>query len=225
MAYKKYFTLSYDDNGPTDRRFVEMLNYYGLKATFNINSGYTPEKKDLENRVGFEEFATVYAGHEIASHGFYHGRYSEMTNEEIEKDIVDDIKKLESVAGYKIKGFAYPYGTYNDFTVDVLRKNGIVYARTCNSLGDFSVPKNPLEATNTCHHSWDQLPAKIEEFIHAEPKDDDMLLYVWGHTHEFKYVNSERNSWEWIEKIFKMISGRADIEYVTNIQFFERNTK
>lgn len=221
MAYKKYFTLSYDDNGPHDRRFVEMLNYYGLKCTFNCNSGFTPKEKNLEDRVSFDEMPILYKGHEVAGHGWHHGRYSEMTEEQIEEDITKDLELLEEVMGYKIKGFAYPFGTYNPFCVDVLRKNGIVYSRTCSTLFNFDVPKNPLESTNTCHHSWSGLPEKIEEFINAEPTDGDMLLYVWGHTIDIAN-GGEYSNWEYIEKIFKRLSGHKDIEYVTNLQFFER---
>ena len=221
MAYKKYFTLSYDDNGPHDRRFVELLNYYGLKCTFNCNSGFTPAKKNLEDRVSFEEMPELYKGHEVAAHGRFHGRYSILSNEEIERDIREDIEKLSEVMGYRIKGFAYPFGTYNDYCVKVLADNGIVYARTALPLGDFSVPTKPLEATTTCHHSWSELSSKMDEFIEAEPTDGDMLLYVWGHAHEFPR-GGEYNNWEYIESLFKKISGRKDIEYVTNLQFFER---
>ena len=35
---KKAITLSYDDGVVQDIRLTEMLNQYGLKATFNINS-------------------------------------------------------------------------------------------------------------------------------------------------------------------------------------------
>lgn len=221
MAYKKYFTLSYDDNGPHDRRFVEMLNYYGLKCTFNCNSGFTPKEKNLEDRVSFDEMPILYKGHEVASHGWHHGRYSEMTNEQIEEDIVKDIEILSDVMGYRIKGFAYPYGTYNDFCVDVLRKNGIVYSRTCECLCGFSVPQKPLEATTTSHHNWGGLLQKMDEFIEAEPTDSDMLLYVWGHTIDIER-GGDFSTWEYIEKLFKKISGKKDINYVTNLQFFER---
>ena len=35
----KAFTLSYDDGVRQDKRFVKILNKYGLKSTFNLNSG------------------------------------------------------------------------------------------------------------------------------------------------------------------------------------------
>ncbi len=222
MAYKKYFTMSYDDNDPNDRIFVSMLNHYGLKCTFNVNCGFTPQSYDRQNRVSFDEMAELYKGHEVACHGYYHGRYSEMTNEEIEEDIVKDIEKLSEVMGYRIKGFAYPFGTYNDYCVDVLRNNGIVYARTASSAYDFSVPKKPLEAIPTCHHSWEGLPKMIEDFVNAEPTDGDMLLYVWGHAVEF-HRGGDRSNWTYIDNIFRMIADKPDIEYVTNLQFFERS--
>ena len=35
----KALTFSYDDGTLQDRRLVEIFNKYGLKATFNLNSG------------------------------------------------------------------------------------------------------------------------------------------------------------------------------------------
>ena len=38
MEYKKILTLSFDDGITQDERFIEILNKYGIKCTFNINS-------------------------------------------------------------------------------------------------------------------------------------------------------------------------------------------
>lgn len=35
----KAITFSYDDGAVQDIRLIELLNRYGLKATFNLNSG------------------------------------------------------------------------------------------------------------------------------------------------------------------------------------------
>lgn len=35
---KKAFTLSYDDGTIHDKKFVELIDKYGLKCTFNLNS-------------------------------------------------------------------------------------------------------------------------------------------------------------------------------------------
>ena len=38
MKYKKIITFSFDDGVEQDKRFIEILNEYGIKCTFNINS-------------------------------------------------------------------------------------------------------------------------------------------------------------------------------------------
>ena len=49
----KALTLSYDDGVESDVRLVEILNRYGVKCTFNLNSGImTPESRWVYN--GFE---------------------------------------------------------------------------------------------------------------------------------------------------------------------------
>jgi len=35
----KSLTLSYDDGVEQDRKLIEILNRYGIKAAFNLNSG------------------------------------------------------------------------------------------------------------------------------------------------------------------------------------------
>ena len=39
MTMAKYFLLSFDDGTVYDHRFVNLLNQYGIKGTFNLNSG------------------------------------------------------------------------------------------------------------------------------------------------------------------------------------------
>lgn len=41
----KTLTLSYDDGAIYDRKLIEIMNKYGLKGTFNLNSGFLPRKK------------------------------------------------------------------------------------------------------------------------------------------------------------------------------------
>ena len=36
---RKILIFSFDDGTIYDKRFVDLLNRYGLKATFNLNSG------------------------------------------------------------------------------------------------------------------------------------------------------------------------------------------
>ncbi len=44
----KYLTFSYDDGVTQDIRLIELFNKYGMKATFNINSGLLEIQFTLE---------------------------------------------------------------------------------------------------------------------------------------------------------------------------------
>ena len=50
---QKVLTLSYDDGIVQDIRLIEIMNKYGLKGTFNINTGlYLPEDSVREKFYG-----------------------------------------------------------------------------------------------------------------------------------------------------------------------------
>ena len=46
---QKALTLSYDDGIRQDKRLIAIMQKYGLKGTFNINSGCFAEKFESEN--------------------------------------------------------------------------------------------------------------------------------------------------------------------------------
>ena len=76
---RKAFSVTYDDGVEQDVRFVALLNRYGLKGTFNLNSGlmetafaWTHESGRVIRRLRAENAAALYAGHEVASHTLTH---------------------------------------------------------------------------------------------------------------------------------------------------------
>ena len=221
MAYKKYVTLSYDDGPKHDRQFVKMLNEYGVKCTFNLNSAAMPDDDPDAWRVSKAEAAELYQGHEIATHAKSHPHLETLSRTEIAAEIMDDRHALEKIAGYPVIGHAYPYGSYNDTVVEVLGECGIRYARTTRSTKRFGIPENPLLLDPTCHHRDPDVFRLIDEFLAAEPTDGDMLFYLWGHSFEFDR-GEEFNSWEHIDRVLSAISGKPGVEYVTNIGFFDR---
>ena len=75
----KAFVLTYDDGIQQDVRFVKMLNRYGLKGTFNLNSGLMKSGFAWTHPCGMEirrlteaVAAGLYDGHEVASHTLTH---------------------------------------------------------------------------------------------------------------------------------------------------------
>jgi hypothetical protein len=43
------------------------------------------------------------------------------------------------------------------------------------------------------------------------------LMYVWGHSYEFE----QRNNWSHLNDLLKILSGKEDIWYATNIEIYE----
>lgn len=217
--YRKALTFSYDDGIEQDRKLVEIFNKYGMKATFNLNTGIqTPESNfEIEgvyiNRMKQEGLEELYRGHEIATHGLTHAAPTGMTKEQLDEEFLTDMSNIECIYGTYPVGMAYAYGCVDDEVVKYLKSIGIKYGRTVEASHSFEIPKEPLKLKATCHHNDDMLFELAEKFLKAEPKENEqMLFYVWGHSYEFD-VN---NNWDRIEEFCKMMSGKADIFYGTN---------
>lgn len=217
--YRKALTFSYDDGIEQYRKLVEIFNKYGMKATFNLNTGIqTPESNfEIEgvyiNRMKQEGLEELYRGHEIATHGLTHAAPTGMTKEQLDKEFLTDMSNIERIYGTYPVGMAYAYGCVDDEVVKYLKSIGIKYGRTVEASHSFEIPKEPLKLKATCHHDDDMLFELAEKFLKAEPKENEqMLFYVWGHSYEFD-VN---NNWDRIEEFCKMMSGKADIFYGTN---------
>ena len=221
MTYQKAVTFSYDDGITQDKRLVQIFNQYGMKATFNLNTGIQTEESCFEIdgqpvcRMNQEDIGDLYQGHEIAVHGLTHAAPKEMTEEEMDVEFGEDIANITRLYGEKPVGMAYAYGAYDDSAVDYLRRHGIQYGRTVEATHAFTLPENPLLLKATCHHNDEQLFALAEKFLAAEPKPgENMLFYIWGHSYEF-YVN---DNWQRMETLCRMLAGRGDILYGTNRQ-------
>ena len=217
--YRKALTFSYDDGIEQDRKLVEIFNKYGMKATFNLNTGIQTPKSNFEiegvyiNRMKQEGLEELYRGHEIATHGLTHAAPTGMTKEQLDKEFLTDMRNIERIYGKYPVGMAYAYGCVDDEVVKYLKSIGIKYGRTVEASHSFEIPKEPLKLKATCHHDDDMLFELAEKFLKAEPKENEqMLFYVWGHSYEFD-VN---NNWDRIEEFCKMMSGKADIFYGTN---------
>ena len=126
-------------------------------------------------------------------------------------EIDQDIKNLEEMFDQKMVGMAYPFGTYDDRIVEVLRARGIKYSRTVEQTFDFEPQTDLLRLKATCHHNAEQLFDLGKKFVEMKT-DTPQIFYVWGHTYEF----DTDNRWDYIEEFFKLISNHDDIFYGTN---------
>ena len=218
----KAITFSYDDGVTQDRRLIEILNRYGLKATFNINSGLLDRPDDFlmidgkkigHAKVSAAEVRRLYQGHEVAVHTLTHPNLTELDEQEIVRQVEEDRKNLS--AGYEVTGMAYPCGGVNndDRVAQVLKEHTAVrYARTITSSNSFAPQENLLRFNPSVYHlDWADMEKMADEFL-AMQAETPQLFYIWGHSYEFD-IN---DTWDRFEAFCKKISGHSDIFYGTN---------
>ncbi|GHU75556.1 polysaccharide deacetylase [Clostridia bacterium] len=215
----KALTFSYDDGIEQDVRLIDIFNRYGMRCTFNLNSGQaTPVNYWVNNgvkitRIGAERYREVYKGHEPACHTLTHPHLGACIDEEAARQLSEDKVHLEKWFGVPVVGMAYPFGTYTDRVVEIVQSVGLKYARTTQATHAFDIPTDLLRLPSTCHHKDPLLPSLIDQFLSAKPTEP-MLFYIWGHSYEFDLDNN----WNVIEDACKALSGRADVFYGTNAQ-------
>jgi len=211
-------TFSFDDGSIDDRQMVEILNRYGIKCTFNINSGSI---EGNAAKVQFEEFEELYKCHEIASHTYTHPHLDNLDLGGITYQIIKDRETLEEKTGKIIEGFAYPFGLREtDGMIDCIKNSGIRYGRTTAATHKFELPTDYFRWNPTCHQADPKLPELAESFF----KPDDMehlwriklqLFYIWGHSYEFK------DNWERLESICETVGGCENVWYATNSEIID----
>ena len=168
-------------------------------------------------RLMREEYS-CYEDHEVATHGYTHPFFSEMTPELVTYEITKDRSEAEAFFRKLVRGHAYAYGDYDNKAIEILRNAGIAYARTTKSTGGFSIPDEFLAWHPTCHHREERIFCLIDRFLNEKPKYKPYLFYVWGHTYEFDF-GVEYNNWEHAEKFCSAVSGHEDtVWYATNIE-------
>ena len=221
MKFKKAVTFSYDDGIMQDKRLVEIFNYYGMKCTFNLNTGIqSPESNfDIEGvhifRMPQEGLKELYNGHEIAVHGLTHSFITGLSKDELEKEFLTDAKNIEKLYGKYPVGMAYAYGDTPKEAVNYLKSIGIKYGRTVMATHGFDYPEDPMLLKATCHHNDEMLFELAEKFLSLEGDEKNPpIFYIWGHSYEFDVDNN----WDRIEKLCKMLSGKDDILYGTNAE-------
>jgi peptidoglycan/xylan/chitin deacetylase (PgdA/CDA1 family) len=221
----KALTFSYDDGVMQDQRLIEILNKYGLKATFNLNSGLLGQNIHLiREGVEIEHFKVqdkdvkkMYAGHEVAGHTIRHPSLCKLSDEEIKYQVEHDRVTLSALVGEEVCGMAYPGGgtNHDERVVRVIKEyTGMQYARTIQCTHDFEVQSDLYRFKPTVFHmDFEKMFELGETFLELETKRPQ-IFYIWGHSYEFDIANT----WGKFEEFCEMMSNRPDIFYGTNRQ-------
>lgn len=223
----KALLLSYDDGRTEDRQLVALMNKYQLVGTFHLNSN----KLDTENYLTKAEIKSLFNGHEVSVHTANHPNLPDISKAAVESEITEDRNELERLAGYPVRGMAYPFGNTNDNVVSAISTLGIEYARTVNDTYNFEIPKDFLKWHPTIHQFakayWtpnqpevDKLEMKkfytiIESFLESK---ELCVLDIWGHSWE---MGTDVKKWEETEKFFQLLANHDSVYYTTQIKLVD----
>jgi len=221
----KAITFSFDDGVSQDERAIEILNKYGLKATFNINSsllglpGKVGQGENMvsHNKIRASKVKELYNGHEIAVHTLAHPNLTALDEQTIITQVEEDRIKLSELCGYEVVGMAYPCGGVNndDRVAKIIKeKTGVKYSRTITSTYNFDLQDNLYRFNPSVYYTEENLFEVVEKFLNLKT-DKPQILYIWGHTYEMDMPNVPI-TWEKFEKLCKLVSGREEIFYGTN---------
>ncbi|WP_242881600.1 polysaccharide deacetylase family protein [Robinsoniella peoriensis] len=196
-----------------------------MRATFNLNGGlYAPEEskypeEQIYRRMSKSMVDGLYQqdGIEVAIHGFTHPWLDHMPVNMCTKELMDDRQTLEKQFSRIVRGMAYPFGAYNDDVVAAMRSVGVVYSRTCQATHDFNMPNDWIRLPATCHHADPKLMELADRFLNENSWGRPWMFYLWGHSYEF----DEQDNWKVIEDFVKLLAGRDNIWYATNIEIYD----
>ena len=226
----KALTFSFDDGVTQDIRFIDILNKYNLKCTFNINSELLGKEGSLirnsrtvnHTKVNKCDVKSIYQGHEIAVHTLTHPDLTAIEDSEIIRQVEQDRLNLSDIAGYEVVGMAYPGGgvNNNEHVANIFKDNtGVKYSRTIVSVHNFDLQDNLYRFNPSVWHcDMDKMFELADEFISLKT-DVPQIFYIWGHTFELDAYNL----WDRFEEFCQFVSNKTDIFYGTNKEILLKN--
>lgn len=213
------FNITYDDGVTQDLRFVELLNRYGLKGTFNLNSelmrsGFSwihPNGMEVK-RLDVDTVRWLYRGHEIASHTRTHPYMHDLHGEALRSQLLDDKLALEAMLGVEVAGFAVPFDYYSPEIAACARDCGFEYAR----MSEFSHAYRPCRDWYFWKTGFYHIEPGLTEFVEGflNTQEEMAVCQIVGHSYDL----DAENLWGTMERILVRISDDERIWSCTNLE-------
>ena len=125
-----YFSFTIDDTYDYHFNFSQVLDQYGMKATFYINSGRIGQP----GRLSLDQIYTMIAnGHEFGGHTIDHQNMTALNFTQQKYQICQDRQNLLNMNIYPMS-FAYPFGATSNVSFSILAQCGYNSARTSGGL-------------------------------------------------------------------------------------------
>ncbi len=105
--------ISFDVQGDPGQlyKILDILDQYGVRTTFFMQGEWVEQYPEAAQEI-------VKRGHELGNHSWTHFNFSEMTAEEVTKELVDTEALVKEVTGQTTKPFFRPpYGSRSDVSL------------------------------------------------------------------------------------------------------------
>jgi len=234
----RYVTISVDDGDVRDFRTAELLDKYGLRATF-----YIPARNPERPVMSASQVQELSRSFEIGAHTVNHIPLKSLPDSQAWEEISGSKQWLEDTIGKLAVSFCYPRGKFSVSTPELVKKAGFLGARTClYNLHTF--PRNPyLWGVST--HAYSH--TKTIQLRHAllEGNFAGLLNFVttykattdWqrhfscgldhvqkhagiAHLYLHSWEIDELCQWDQLEKAFSTIAQQNGFTKVTNGELF-----
>ncbi len=117
---------------------LPVLKEYGVQGLFFVNSGLLTAGEDREHARSFVQNRLMLSpknvltftgaqtlidnGHTVGGHTMNHTSLKQASNERVTEEIVHDKEIIEASLGVVVRHFAYPFGTWRDYSRETERQ-------------------------------------------------------------------------------------------------------
>lgn len=111
--------LTIDDGNPSTMTFKKLLDEYGFRGVY-----FLPSYTELSD----EQIRDLAVSGEVCGHTVKHPHLAELSEDAQRSQIVDNKKWLEEIIRAPVTCFAYPFGSFNEVTDDLVADSGYLIA-------------------------------------------------------------------------------------------------
>jgi peptidoglycan/xylan/chitin deacetylase (PgdA/CDA1 family) len=180
-------TIGFDDGTIDQLGALPILQAHGMAATFFVNTGFLGDGEHLT----LEDLRTLSdAGNEVAGHTLHHANLAPLTTAEARQEVCTDRNNLLD-AGFQPTSFAYPFGSFDSGTEQVVHDCGYNSGRGVSGIdktGPFAETIPPLDpyATRTPPNPKKSTKlATLEQYVlAAEANGGGWVQFVFHHVCE-----------------------------------------
>jgi peptidoglycan/xylan/chitin deacetylase (PgdA/CDA1 family) len=225
-----FVSTSWDDGHVLDHRLADVLDRYGLPATFYV----APRNVESPSRLRLDDHGVraLAERFEIGGHTLHHHPLTSLPDDEARQEILDGKTALEQLIGTPLRSFCYPRGAYTPQHVTMVAEAGFEVGRTVTRHSTVPTPAFEMATTvNAYRHlvdgpqvarlagfaprraarlfwNWDELAIAMFDLVLSRGG----IYHFWGHSWEVDL----HGDWERLERVLAYIGGHSDVRYVAN---------